>query len=57
VRDAAFSKILAAGYVKTGSDQEIGFEADGDFTGPHDGNINVKTLCKNYLVLTYTFNS
>ena len=54
VRDEAFAKITKAGYTKTGSDEEPGFEADGDFT-PRGGNINVKTLCQNYLVVTYTF--
>lgn len=56
VRDEAFTKIIAAGYTKTGSDEEPGFEADGDFTGPVAGNINVKTLCQSNLVVTYTFN-
>ena len=57
VRDAGFVKIQAKGYTVTGHDQEVGFEADGDFTGPHPGNINVKTLCRGYLVVTYTFGS
>ncbi len=57
IRDGAFAKVIKAGYRKTGSDQEPGFEADGDFQGPHMGNINVKTLCKGYLVVTYTFTS
>ncbi len=56
IRDEAFGKIIKAGYKKTGSDQEPGFEADGDFT-PRGGNINVKTLCKDHLVVTYTFTS
>ena len=55
VRDTGFAKIQAKGYTVTGHDQEPGFEADGDFTGPHPGNINVKTLCSHYLVVTYTF--
>jgi hypothetical protein len=55
VRDAALRKIIASGYTKTGSDQEPGFEADADFNGPHPGNINVKALCRDYLVVTYTF--
>ena len=56
VRDEAFAKIITAGYKKTGSDEEPGFEADGDFAGPVAGNINVKTLCQSNLVVTYTFN-
>jgi hypothetical protein len=55
VRDEALKKITASGYTKAGSDQEPGFEADADFSGPHPGNINVKPLCRDYLVVTYTF--
>jgi hypothetical protein len=55
VRDAAIHKITAAGYTEAGSDQEPGFEADADFDGPHAGNINVKALCRDYLVVIYTF--
>ncbi|MDP9102248.1 MAG: hypothetical protein M3N21_08915 [Actinomycetota bacterium] len=54
-RDTVFTQIKAAGYQVTGSDQEPGFEADGDFTGPHPGNINVKLLCQGHLLVTYTF--
>jgi hypothetical protein len=57
VRDAAVARIVAAGYLKTGSDQEPGFEADADFTGPHQGNINVRSLCQGFLLLTYTIQS
>ena len=55
LRDTVFTQIKGAGYKVTGSDQEPGFEADGDFTGPHPGNINVKLLCQDYLLVTYTF--
>ena len=55
VRDAAIAKLTAVGYVRTGGDQEPGFEADADFTGSHPGNINVRALCRDYLVVTYTF--
>ena len=55
-RDAVFTQIKAAGYTVTGSDQEPGIEADGDFGGPHPGNINVKLLCQDHLLVTYTFN-
>jgi hypothetical protein len=57
VRDAAVARIIAAGYSRTGSDQEPGFEADADFNGPHQGNINVRALCRGFLVLTYTIQS
>jgi hypothetical protein len=53
-RDAAVGKLTAAGYARTGGDEEPGFEADADFTGPHSGNINVRALCRDYLVVTYT---
>jgi hypothetical protein len=55
VRDAAIKKLTASGFGKAGSDGEPGFEADADFTGPHAGSINVKALCRDYLVVTYTF--
>jgi hypothetical protein len=55
VRDAALKKLTASGYTRAGSDQEPGFEADADFSGPHPGNINVKALCRDNLVVTYTF--
>lgn len=55
VRDAAIAKLTAGGYVRTGGDQEPGFEADADFTGSHPGNINIRALCRDYLVVTYTF--
>ena len=57
LRDQVFAQIKHAGYVVKGSDQEPGFEADGDFVGPQDGNINVKLFCRGYLLVTYTFNS
>lgn len=57
VWDAGFAKSRAAGYTVTGQDQELGFEADGDFTGPHPGNINVETLGRGYLVVTSPFTS
>jgi hypothetical protein len=55
LRDAAIAKLTAVGYVRTGGDEEPGFEADADFTGSHPGNINVRALCRDYLVVTYTF--
>jgi hypothetical protein len=55
-RDKAFTAITAAGYTKSGGDDEPGAEADGDFTGPQSGNINVRALCQDHLVVTYTFN-
>lgn len=54
MRDAAVAAIGAAGYVKTGSDQEPGFEADADFDGPHRGNLRVRALCSGYLDVIYT---
>jgi hypothetical protein len=55
VRDAVIAKLTAVGYARTGGDEEPGFEADADFTGSHPGNVNVRALCRDYLVVTYTF--
>jgi hypothetical protein len=54
VRDTAASQITGSGYTKTGSDEEPGFEAEAEFEGPSEVNLNVKPLCRGYLVLTYT---
>jgi hypothetical protein len=54
VRDTAVHRLVTQGYVKTGGDEEPGFEADADFSGPHQGNINVRAACQHYLVVTYT---
>jgi hypothetical protein len=57
VRDTGIKLLEAAGYKEGDHDQEAGAEADGDFTGPHNGNINVRNLCKGHLVVTYTLNN
>jgi hypothetical protein len=54
VRDTAASQIVAAGYTRTGSDEEPGFEAEAEFEGPHEVSIKIKPLCRGYLALTYT---
>jgi hypothetical protein len=42
IRDAELNSVVAAGYDKKGTDQEKGREADGEFSGPHEGSINVR---------------
>jgi hypothetical protein len=54
VRDTAASQLAAAGYTRSGSDEEPGFEAEAEFEGPHEVGIKVKPLCRGYLALTYT---
>jgi hypothetical protein len=54
IRDTAADRIAAAGYTRTGSDEEPGFEAEAELEGPHEVSIKVKPLCRGYLALTYT---
>jgi hypothetical protein len=54
VRDNAADELVNSGYEQTGSDEEVGYEAEAEFEGPHEVRIKVKPLCRDYLVLTYT---
>jgi hypothetical protein len=54
VRDSAADTLVGAGYQRTGSDAEPGYEAEADLKGPHDVAIKVRPLCRDYLVLSYT---
>jgi hypothetical protein len=54
VRDNAADELVTEGYTQAGSDEEAGFEAEAEFTGPQEVTIKVKPLCRDYLVLTYT---
>lgn len=54
VRDNAADEIVTEGYTQTGSDEEVGYEAEAEFEGPHEVSIKVRPLCRDHLVLTYT---
>jgi hypothetical protein len=54
VRDNAADEIVADGYEQTGSDEEVGYEAEAEFEGPQEVSIKVRPLCRDHLVLTYT---
>lgn len=54
VRDAAVSRLTAAGYAHTGSDEEPGHEAEAEFSQPYEVSVKVRPLCRGYLVLSYT---
>lgn len=57
VRDQLVAKMKSAGYTIEGTDQEQNAEAEAEFTGPHEGTVNVRPLCKGNLVVRYKFNS
>lgn len=42
-----------AGYRVTGTDQEPTYEAEAQFTGPHNGSLRVKPLCTGQLEVRY----
>lgn len=54
VRNAVLAALASQGYTRTGSDQEPGVEADGEFGGKGDGTIKVKPLCTGRLSVRYT---
>lgn len=54
VRDNAADEIVTEGYTQTGSDEEVGYEAEAEFEGPQEVSIKVRPLCRDHLVLTYT---
>ncbi|MEO6501540.1 MAG: hypothetical protein ABIQ09_06470 [Jatrophihabitantaceae bacterium] len=54
VRDNAADEIVAEGYEQTGSEEEVGYEAEAEFEGPQEVSIKVRPLCRDHLVLTYT---
>lgn len=54
VRDSAADTLADAGYQRTGSDAEPGYEAEADLKGPYEVAIKVRPLCRDYLVLSYT---
>ncbi len=53
VRDQVASDLAAKGYEIEGKDQEPGAEAEAEFKGPHEGTIQVRTLCQDRLVVRY----
>jgi len=54
VRDRAVDQLIDAGYHLTGTDEEAGYEAEAELAGPREVNINVRPLCRAYLVLSYS---
>jgi hypothetical protein len=50
-RDAVIAGLESAGYTASGTDEEGNAEADGQFTGPHEGTVQVTPYCKGQLQL------
>lgn len=57
VRDAVDDQLKAAGYTITKHDQEGGIEAEGYFSGPHSGSIQVQVACSGKLRIRYRLES
>ena len=53
-RDAVVADLLAAGYTKTGTDQEPGYEAEAQLGGKGDASVKVRPLCSGRLEVRYT---
>lgn len=56
VRDAVLASLESQGYTKTGTDQEAGIEAEGQFGGKAEGTVKVKPLCTDRLEVRYKIN-
>jgi hypothetical protein len=51
LRDAYNTQLSGKGYKLGDTDQEEGAEAEGEFSGPHDGTTNFRPLCTGKVVL------
>jgi len=51
LRDAYNAQLAGKGYKLGDTDQEEGAEAEGEFSGPHDGTTNFRPLCTGKVVL------
>lgn len=51
LRDAYNTQLAGKGYKLGDTDQEEGAEAEGEFSGPHDGTTNLRPLCTGKVVL------
>lgn len=57
VRDRVLADLKAAGYTVDGTDQEPGYEAEAEISGPHVGTIKVSPLCTGLLEVRYKLES
>lgn len=56
-RDAIATQLQHAGYTIKGTDQEDDAEAEAEFSGPHDGRLQVIHLCEGTLRLRFILES
>ncbi len=54
VRDELVDKLVAAGFTRTGTDQEPGYEAEAQLGGRGDGSLRVRPLCQDRLEVRLT---
>jgi hypothetical protein len=54
VRDRVLGQLVAAGWTKTGTDQEPGYEAEAQLGGKTDGSLRVRPLCQDRLEVRLT---
>lgn len=53
VRDDVLTLLKAAGFTVKGTDQEPGYEAEAEVSGPAEGTVRVKPLCEGRLEVRY----
>lgn len=54
VRDEVVTQLAAAGFTRTGTDQEPGYEAEAQLSGTADASVKVRPLCEGRLEIRYT---
>lgn len=57
VRDRVLVDLKGAGYTVVGTDQEPGYEAEAEISGPHEGTVKVSPLCTGLLEVRYKLES
>lgn len=57
VRDRIVNGLRDVNYTIKDTDAEKGAEAEAEFTGPHDGSVRVRPLCKDRLEIRYRLES
>lgn len=57
VRDEVLDDLREVGYEVVGTDQEPGYEAEAEISGPHTGTVKVSPLCTGLLEVRYKLES
>ena len=57
VRDEVLRELQGVGYETVDTDQEPGYEAEAEVTGPHEGTVKVTPLCEGLIEVRYAISA